>query len=412
MRNISTLIGEVNEQVEALLDELIVENRTFNVLAKAKKPSSMLDQIRIHKPHLVFLSVEMQDENMDAMELCRQIVGEFPSTIVIITSQYERASDLRESMKAGARDFVSVADFDARLVSSAMELVSSVRKFEFVSNDKHGKAVAFVSPKGGVGRSTLILNTAAELAQSLNVNGERNRVLVVDYDLEFGDIAYLGNIKSSRTISDLNDIPSIDTDALEGHLVEHDKYGFWVLTAPKDPMYAGIITKETLDQTLILAKRLFDYVLIDTAQGLDSPTLSAVDNSDLTVVVSGGTMMDMKNLKIMLSTLEKLIEEQFPRDKITILLNQYSKTSVPSKEVVSRFKFNVLGVVPKNDNVVTQANNYNKSVVRENANTDVGKAMKEVAQQLVKTLHPLDGRRSSTEASSEKKGFMGKLFGK
>lgn len=410
MRYISTLIGEVNDQVEVLLDSLIVNNRNFNVLGKAKKPLSVLDQVRLHKPQLVFLSVEMQDADMDSMELCRQIVGEFPSTIVIFTAQFERSGDLRESMKAGARDFIALNEFDERLVDSALELVTSVRQFEVVSNDKHGKTISFVSPKGGVGRSTLILNTAAELAQGLNHKGEPNRVVILDYDLQFGDIAYLGNIKTSRTLSDLNDINSIDSDALEAHLVEHEKYGFWVLTAPKDPAYAEIISKETLDQTLVLSKRLFDYVLVDTSQGMDSATLSAIDHSDLTIVVSGGTMMDMKNLKIMLSTLEQLIDEQFPRDKIAVLLNQYSKTSVPSTEVMNRFKFNVVGVVPKNDNIVTQANNYNKAIVRDHSNTDVGKAIKEATHQIVKTVNPSESNKDSLVES--KKGVFGKLFSK
>lgn len=413
MRNISCVIGEINEEVDELLNQYIVENRNFDVIGKAKKPTALLDLIRIHKPHLVFLSIDLRDEEMTAYEVCRQILGEFPSTIVIMTSLYERSSDLRESMKAGARDFIAIQDFEERLVSTALELVSSVRKYEVAASDRKGKVISFLSPKGGVGKSTLVFNLACELASNVNSEGSINKVLILDYDLQFGDIAYLGNVKSQRTVADLNDMASIDSDALQAHLSEHEKYGFWVLTAPKTPQYADIIRRETLEQTIVLAKRLFDYIIIDTPQGFDNATMVSIDQSDLVTVVSSGLMVDMKNLKSMLSTLDQLVDENFPKERISILLNQYTKNCIPEKEVANRFNFKILGTIPRNENVVANANNYNKSIVKDFATTDVAKSLRSTSNEITKILNPLEDNSKKGKAEApKKKGLLSALFGK
>jgi pilus assembly protein CpaE len=299
------------------------------------------------------------------------------------------------------------------LISTALELVSNARKYETVSNDKRGKAISFLSSKGGVGKSTLIVNLASDLASQVNANGEINKVLVLDYDLQFGDIAYLGNLKAQRTVADLNEMSGIDSDALQAHLIEHDKYGFWVLAAPKTPQYADIIRKDSLEQTIILAKRLFDYILIDTPQGFATATMSAVDHSDLVAVVSSGHMVDVKNLKIMLNTLEQMVSEDFPKERISIVLNQYSKNCVPEKEISSRFEYGVLGVIPRNDNTVASANNYNKSIVKEYENTDVAKAIKAISAKVAQTVNPLEqNNKKDTPDKVQKKGFLGSLLGK
>lgn len=412
MKNISILIGEMHSEIESSIEANLGTSRNFDILGRTRKPISLLDNARNRKPDVVLLSVDLEDETMDAYALCQQIVGELPSTVVVMTSLNESSSELREAMKAGARDLVSLQDFDTRLVPTLLELVSNVRKYDASSTlDKKGKVISFLSSKGGVGKSTFAVNLASVLSTELNEEGLPNKVLVLDYDLQFGDIAYLGNIKAQRNIADLNEMSSIDSDALKAHLVEHEKYGYWVLAAPKTPQYADIIQRESLEQTINLSKKIFDYILIDTPQGFTNATMTAVDHSDLVVVMSSGQMVDVKNLKIMLSTLEKVVSEDFPKERISILLNQYSRNCVPEKEIRNRFAFDVLGVIPKNETTVANANNANKSIVKEFGNTDVAKAIRSVSENITEILNPIK-EKATVQVRNQKKGFLGSLLGK
>lgn len=412
MRNITVIIGEVHEEVNYALDVNITNNRNFDVLSKTKHVSALIDSVRTQLPQLVFISVDMRDEHMDAFELTQLILSESPSTVVVMTALYEKPSDLRDAMRAGARDLIALQDFEERLVSTSLEIISNARKYEgAASGDRKGKVISFLSSKGGVGKSTSILNIASEIANTEKPNGGGYyKVLILDFDLQFGDIAYLANIKSQLTIADLNEMAAIDTDAFSAHVNESPTERFYVLTAPKTPQYADIIRKEALEQTIALAKKSFDFILVDTPQGFSTASMVALDMSDLVTVVSSGQMVDIKNLRIMLSTLEQLISEDFPREKIAMLLSQYSKTCVKVKDIQARFNFEILGTVTKNDLVVNNANNHNKMVVSENANTDVGKDFKNVANKILEIYVPKEHAKKDVPAP--KKGLLGSLFTK
>lgn len=411
MRNISVIIGEVHEEIHSSFEKLIENNRNFDVMYKSKNITALLDAVRTQSPQLVFLSVDLVSDTMDGYELCQKIVSENPSVIVVMTSIYEKGNEIREAMRAGARELIPLGEFDSRLVATTLELVSNARKFEASSNDRKGKVISFLSAKGGVGKSTTITNIASELASRTNSNGVVNNVLILDYDLQFGDIAYLTNVKAQRTIADLNEMSAIDSDALMAHLVVSEEYKYSILTAPKTPQYADIIRKESLEQTITLAKRTFDYVLIDTSQGFTTATMVAVDQSDLVVVTSSGQMVDIKNLRIMLKTLEQLVNEDFPRERISVLLNQYSKNCVPAKEISSRLDFRVLGIVPKKDDIVSNANNYNKSVVIDFANSDVAKELKNITTNIATIVNP-ETKQAVEKQEKSKKSLFGAMFTK
>ena len=389
MRPITTIIGEVHSESKEKLNALIANNKNFNVIGDFRDGPKLLEAVRTHHPELVILSKDLRsskEKDMDALMYCRAIVSEFPSTTVIIVALFEEPKDLREAMKAGARDFVALDDYDERLVSSAIELVTTCRKYDFAITDREGFVISLISSKGGTGKTTIAINMAAELTNRIKERGENKRILLLDYDLQFGDISYLGNLKPSRTIADLNDMKDIDQDALEAHLVEHE-LGFWVLAAPKKPQYADIIEPALLQKTISIAKRLFDYIIIDSMQGFHKSTMAAVDASDIIAIISSSQLVHLKNTKLTIETLEELFEDNEAKEKIKLIINKYDRTSIPVEEVSKRFKYELLGYVPKNDNIVSQATNYNKIIVADFPNSDVSKSIKVLIDNILNRMN-------------------------
>ena len=412
MRPISTIIGEVHSEVKDKLQTLIANNKNFNVIGEAKDGSKLLEAVRTHHPELVIISKDIKsskEKNMDGLEYCRLIVSEFPSTTVIITSLFEEPKDLREAMKVGARDFVAFEDFEERLASSAIELVSTSRKYDFSSTDKQGKVISLISSKGGTGKTTTALNLAAELTNRLSQT-EGGRVLLLDYDLQFGDISYLGNLKPNRTIADLNDMRDIDQDALEAHLVEHEA-GFWVLAAPKKPQYADIIQPAVLQKAISIGKRLFDYIIVDSMQGFHPSTMAAVDSADIIAIVSSAQLVSLKNTKLTIETLEEIMDDNEAKERIKLIVNKYDKMSIPADEISKRFKYDFLGHIPKNDNIVSQATNYNKLVVVDYPNSDVSKGFKSMVDNILSQIGDGEANESAKE-NKQSGGLFGKLFTK
>lgn len=418
MRQISTVIGEPIPDVQDQLRDYIANNKNFDVIGETKDGANLIELVRTHKPELVIISKDLKnlkEMNMDGLEICRLIMGEFPSTVIIVTAPFEEPQDLRDSMKAGARDFIAVGDFGERLVDSAIELITSIRKYDVTVSDKKGKVISLVSPKGGVGKTTISFNIAAEISKRLQNRPEPGRVLLLDYDLQFGDISYLGNLKPTRTIADLNEMREIDQDALEAHLVEHPTGGFWVLAAPMKPHYADIIRPEILQKTIEIGKRLFDYIIIDSMQGFHPSSMVAIDQSDIVAVVTGSQLVSLKNTKLTIETLEELIDHELPKDKIKIIVNKYDKLSIPVEEIPKRFKYDLLGCVPKNDGTVSQANNYNKFIVSDYGNTDVARGIKHIVDNIFNIFEPVETsqKNKGNKGNKANKGsLLNTLFGK
>lgn len=409
MRNISVLIGEVHEEVKVALEEILEPHKSFDILNKTKNPSVLLDFVKTQHPQLVFLSVDLMNQDMNAYDICGQILVSSPTTIVIMTSIYEKPSEVREAMRAGARDIVGLSEMEERLAPTIVELVERIRVLGN-SQSRDGKVISFVSPKGGVGKSTSVINLAADLAARRHDNGEHYRVLVLDYDLEFGDIAHLSDIKSKRNIYDLNEMMDIDIDAIKAHFFDHEEYGYSILSAPTSPQYADIIRPDILKRTIQLARKIYDYVLIDTSQGFKEPSIVAMEESDLILLVSGGQMLDVKNMKIMIKTITQIFGQEFADKHLSILLTQYTKNCVPANEINNRFQINVLGTIPSDENTVAQANNFSKAVSRENPNTPVAKSYKEVTARLEHMFNPKEIVEDNKP--KERRGILSALFKK
>ena len=288
-------------------------------------------------------------------------------------------------------------------------MIFSNRSYFSTTSDRKGKIITCNSSKGGVGKTLISLNMSAYFSNLFKLKNLDKKVLLIDYNLQFGDLSYLSNIKPVRTIADLNDISDIDSDALESHLYEHPQ-GFYLLSCPKTPEYANYITPETLTKIIIIAKRLFDYVIIDTMTGLDQASTTAIEHSDMTIFVTSGKLPSLKSTKFLIDLYETSLEDNF-KDKVKLLVSKTDKYCIPTDEIKKRFAYEVVGSIEKNENVVFQSENYEKIISIDFPSSDIGKDMIFCFNNILGKFSP----NTFTEDKKEvvkKKGIMGKLFSK
>ncbi len=111
---------------------------------------------------------------------------------------------------------------------------------------EHGDArlICVLGPKGGTGKTL----TSCNLAVALALAGQK--VLVIDLDLQFGDVALCMGIPPEKTMYDLAiSGGSLDEDKLRDYVMTHDT-GVDVLLAPARPDQASAITIELLRDVL------------------------------------------------------------------------------------------------------------------------------------------------------------------
>ena len=172
-----------------------------------------------------------------------------------------------------------------------------------------GKSLCFFSAKGGVGKTTNLLNLAGIFEQL------EKKVLIIDMDLYSGGIAAYLNKKNDKNVYHVVfDMINGNYNDLNDYTVRVDNY-IDILCAPKDPRDANKIDYRFIDTLIKDAKAKYDVVLIDTNHALNDINLTILDTVDEINFIVTNDPMDLKNMRSLLSIFVNL---NFYNYKITL----------------------------------------------------------------------------------------------
>ena len=217
--------------------------------------------------------------------------------------------------------------------------------------------ISIINQKGGVGKTTTVINLAAGLAQ------QEKKVLVIDLDPQGNATTGLGlsNLGSStetiygvlngtKTIFDV--IKKTEFKNLDIITSNVDLSGLEVETA-SDNMRAFILKRE-LSAYLNDSRANYDYVLIDCPPSLSLLTVMALVSSHSLLVPLQTEFFALEGLTQLMKTIERIKVNLNPELKIRgILLTMFDKRNRLSTQVEkeARDYFNekvYLTVIPRN----------------------------------------------------------------
>jgi pilus assembly protein CpaE len=278
-----------------------------------------LDMAVNRHPHMICL--QMGPDTRALTSFAREMRASLPDTIVTaMYSPVEFGPEQSESATIIEVMRSSVQDFLRRPLSSTEMRQLLDRLFQPRSSPRRsaGSVISFISNKGGVGKSTLSVNTAVDLG-----NRHRGQVLLIDASLQLGICGLMLDILPQTTLTDaVREKERLDETLLR-RLTQQHPSGVHLLGAPKDAVEAAEIDDASFARVLNVARRTFDYVVIDTFPILDSLMLSLLDVSDLVYVVMQGTVPNVVGTVRFLAVLDAL---GLPRDRQRLILNQnYSR---------------------------------------------------------------------------------------
>jgi len=150
-----------------------------------------------------------------------------------------------------------------------------------------GRIVTFFSPKGGVGTTTLAVNTAVFLAGgSERLQGQGGRVLLIDLDLQFGQVATHLNLTPRYDIAHLcaDEQALGDAKLATTYLTPHSS-GVSVLASPSSPEADFRVNVDQLERAVAVLRPGFDHVLVDCGSRLDPRTLWMLEQADTHIFV-------------------------------------------------------------------------------------------------------------------------------
>ncbi len=359
-------------------------------------------------PDVVLMDINMPD--IDGITATEKIHDRSPHTQVVILSVQGDQNYMRRAMLAGARDFLTKPPMGDELVSAVRRGGEMARLERSKSKPARaalsaqaprgaiagvapvglvqGKIVTVYSPKGGTGCTTLAVNLA------LALHNEETRVVLVDANLQYGDVAMFFNEQGKNTILDIAPrVDELDPDIIEDIMVKHEASGIHILAAPQRPEQAEKITSQQFSKVLEYLRQLYSYVVVDTASILGDINLGAIDISDVLVLVTTQDIPAIKNARLFLDLLQTM---GFDREHLVFVMNKYDKRiGITPDRVAENLKEKIGAVIPLDERVVIPAVNRGIPFMLDNRAQPVGKGIFALAEAVRAQLAALDAKEAA-----------------
>lgn len=310
---------------------------------------SLLDQ---EQPEVLIIGPDIGYE--DALRFAKVFDVQLPELSLVLVSDVEPTL-LLHAMRAGIRDILSpqaeAAEIRVLLERACQSFATRHRNHEDPPAENGGKGlvIGVFSPKGGVGKTTLATNIAIGLGEIAPMS-----VVIVDLDLQFGDVASGLYLDPEHTVTDaVSPAASQDSLVLKAFLTVHPA-GIYALCAPPNPVDADNITPEHVTRLLEQLSQEFQYVVVDTAPGMQEIGLAAMEQCTDAVWVSGMDIPSLRGLRSGLEVLRQL--DIMPESRHVVLNMADSKSGLSIQDVESTIGAPVDVSVPRSKAVALSTN--------------------------------------------------------
>ncbi len=311
-----------------------------------------IESARNRRPEMAL--VEMGRDNRYLRMFVEEVGAASPETAIAAvfhpSTFSEHASESEvviEALRLGVQDFLR------RPISSKdlEQFLQRTFKYGVGRQNQQGIIATFFSNKGGVGKSTLAVNVACALGKTAP-----GRVLLVDGSLQMGVCANLLDMTPRTSIMDaVRERDRLDETLVRELSVLHEPSGVHLLAAPADAVEASKVDDELMSRVLTLARRAFDYVVVDTFPMLDSVMMAVLDLADRRFLVTESVVPTLRGALRLLKTLDDV---RIPSEGRRIVLNRYSTFdgNLRPDDVAKRIGSAVEHVVPYQKKLLVAAN--------------------------------------------------------
>ena len=218
---------------------------------------------------------------------------------------------LARAFEAGADDLVALPQSAGQLTFALEKALA--RRRNTGATTAEGAMITVLGPKGGTGKTV----TSSNLAVALSLEGKS--AVVVDLDLQFGDVGLALGVQPTRTIYDLAvSGGSLDGEKIDEFLAQHPS-GARALLAPLRPDQAVAIGTTFLREVFEILRSRYDFLIVDTPPAFTPEVIAAVDASSHLCVVGMLDALSLKDTKIGLETLEEM---GYDPSAVTLVLNR------------------------------------------------------------------------------------------
>ncbi len=290
----------VDDDPEALKLIGLMLGRAGYAVITADSGRVALEKAVSEHPDVIILDVMMPDiDGYQILSRLRQIPATASIPVMIFTAKTS-VNDKIAGFQAGADDYLTKPVHPAQLISHVESLIR--KKQANALQVTGGQLIGFLPTKGGLGTTTLTLNTAFVMTQRIE-----HPVAVLEWRDGGGTMGLQLGITATGNVQTLLGWPAalLSREVLRDHMLHHPQGTHLLLSSPAPPGVGPRLTREFTQTILQGVGELYDYVLLDLPPALDEITLTVLNASSRIVLSLSPDRVGLAMAKEMLRELDK-----------------------------------------------------------------------------------------------------------
>lgn len=394
---IKILVADGASEMRKTIRDYLGTDSRLKIAGECSDGKSAVKMVLDIQPDVVLLDMDLPE--LEGVSAAEMISTASPGILIIMTSARKGTKYIKKAMAAGAREFIGKPFSSYTLINTIVDIYTRSRKNASAVNSDaikdieiKPKIITIFSTKGGVGKTTISVNLAVEVAR---ITGQK--VVLLDFDFQFGDIPILMNLYPKKTIIDLcSDIQNLDAETIEECLMTHES-GVKVLPSPLSPEYAEFITVENVDKILKVLMENYKYLIIDTAPSFNDVNLSVLDISHEVLFIANQDIHTIRNVKEGFQVMKTL---KYPESKISLVLNRYhSNYGINKSDLEKALERKAVYIIPQDNILVDNSINKGRPFAMDRSRNSLKESIKGMAAAV-----------SSSYANIEEKSFFQRII--
>jgi pilus assembly protein CpaE len=230
-----------------------------------------------------------------------------------------------QAMRAGANEFFAwmgddhsspAARASEEAFHSAVRRTAARRQATQAGARPPSVTLVFFGAKGGAGTTTVAVNCAVELARLT-----KRSTLVVDLKSSLGEVALFLGVRPRFTVLDgIENLHRLDKDFLR-ELVSKHKSGLDILGGSEQFDRPGAQDAIGIEELLRVVSRVYDFVVVDCGNFVNSCALSAFHAADTIFLVTNPDVPSIRNAQRLVERVRQLGAGS---ERVRVLLNRFA----------------------------------------------------------------------------------------
>lgn len=328
------IIGCADQTMAAAIREQLGEAVDIELLAVAENTADLVRHVIEREPQLVVVHDALGPEPVH--QAMRDLSLRRPASVILMVVDGS-ATSISDAMNAGARGVLtypfSVTELQQRVMSAIewsrhLERMLATAGADSEDAPSRARVLAVTGTKGGVGTTTL----ATHLAWDVRRERPDLAVLLVDLDLEKGDVTSLIEARYRTSIADLAKVAEdLSPRTVMDAVLEHES-GLSLLLPPEDIRDVEWVTPGAVRLIVSMLREQFDLVVIDAGAHVTPVQAAVVEMADEVLAVVTADLISVRALRRNIAFWESLAARKAA--DVRVVVNKHHRSQEVQPETL------------------------------------------------------------------------------